>query len=103
MQKDLNVLKNPLTLEEIKSKLEKDSTYVTGVVEVGLRFIIDNDLEGLLDELSERLIGTSTLMDISYKVVGVGSDGSTLFIEVTGDASEMLGNKKDPSLADVSF
>jgi|LSQX01.1.fsa_nt_gb hypothetical protein len=32
MQKDLNVLKNPLTLEEIKLKLEKDSTYVTGVV-----------------------------------------------------------------------
>ena len=54
-------------------------------VEVDLHEIIDNDLEGLLDILSERATGSPLLMDISYRIVGHEND--TLKIEVDGDIS----------------
>ena len=55
-----------------------------------MSFVIDNDFETFLDELSEKLIGRATLMDISYKCVGLENDGLTLLIEVNGDVSELL-------------
>lgn len=57
------------------------------VVEVDLSEIIDTDLEGFLDILSERATGSPLLMDISYKVIGCEND--TLKIEVDGDPSEI--------------
>jgi hypothetical protein len=55
------------------------------IVEVDLSEIIDTDLEGFLDILSERATGSPLLMDISYRIVSVEND--TLKIEVDGDTS----------------
>lgn len=88
-----NIIREPLTLEEAKSRIEEDSTYITGIVPVELSFIIDGDLEVFLDELSEKLLGRSTLMDINYKCVGAESDGLTLLMEVSGDISELLDDE----------
>jgi hypothetical protein len=63
--------------------------YVSGIVAVDLGDIIDRDLEGLLDELSMLLTGSELLMDITYTVVG--HEGQTLWLEVTGDATEVVG------------
>jgi hypothetical protein len=54
---------------------------------VELHEIINNDLEGFLDILSERAVGNGLLMDIAYRVVAVQDDG-TLILEVDGDDSE---------------
>lgn len=52
------------------------------IVDVELYEIIDNDFEGFLDILSERVSDTVLLTDISYRIVG--HDGDTLKIEVDG-------------------
>lgn len=91
---ECKALDKPLTLEEIQAKLEDNSTYIKGKVNVGLNFVINNDLEGFLDELSEKLIGDVRLMDISYKVVGVSPDGNTLIVEVSGDVSQLLDDEE---------
>ena len=57
------------------------------IVEVDLSDVIDNDLEGFLDLLSERAVNSPLLMDISYRIVG--HDGDTLKIEVDGDTSAL--------------
>ena len=57
------------------------------VVQVDLREIIENDLEGFLDILSERATGSSLLMDISYRILSV--ENNSLMIEVDGDPSEI--------------
>lgn len=54
-------------------------------VQVELHEIIDYNLEGFLDLISERACKSPLLMDISYRVVG--HDGDTLTIEVTSDDS----------------
>ena len=64
--------------------------YVSGVVAVHLGDIIDRDHEGLLDELSLLLTGSELLMDITYSVVG--HEGDTLWLEVAGDATEVVGS-----------
>lgn len=60
--------------------------YVKGEVYVHLSDIIDNDLEGFLDLISEALVGSTLLMDVNYNVVRVAEDGK-LVLEVTGDPS----------------
>lgn len=89
-EKEMNIIRTPLTKAEITKRLEEDTTYITGVVPVDLSDIIDNDLEGLLDIVSEKLIGSICLMDINYKCIGVENDGLTLLMEVSGDASDVL-------------
>lgn len=56
--------------------------FVTTVIEMSLSSFVDNDLEGVLDLLSEKATGTELLSDISYKVVG--HHGNSLKVEVTG-------------------
>lgn len=60
-----------MTLAEIKEK--SADNYVNEVVPVSLHDLIDNDLEGFLDIVSEQLLGDlGVLSDISYEVVGSG-------------------------------
>lgn len=87
-------LAEPLTQEQMKAMKDEDG-YITGIVSVDLSDIIDNNFEGFLDMTSEKLTGTKLLMDISYKAVGVDKGGLTLFVEVTGDPSEILGAKEE--------
>lgn len=76
---DFTPLDKPLTAEDVDS-----DGWVRGVIRVELSELISNDLEGVLDILSERLTGSGLLSDITYDVVG--NDGDTLFVRVSGDA-----------------
>ena len=60
-----------------------DPNDIKKVVTVELSDLIDNNLEGFLDILSEKAVGHECLMDINYKIVGHESD-TILKIEVTG-------------------
>ena len=59
-------------------------------VTVSLSEIVECTTEEFLDLISERATGTELLMDINYKVTGFSADGRELFMEVTGDDSEVL-------------
>ncbi len=68
--------------------------YASGIVAVHRGDIIDRDHELLLDELSLLLTGSELLMDITYAVVG--HEGNTLWLEVEGDAREVVGGGDGP-------
>ena len=76
----------PITKPLTRRDMDEDG-WVTGIVSVGLNDAVDNDLEGFLDLLSEALVGDSLLMDVTYKVVGLGAGEDELLVEVRGDAS----------------
>lgn len=59
-----------------------ENGFIAVQVEVDLSEIIDNNLEGVLDVLSEKATGTEVLSNISYSVVG--HQGNTLTVRVTG-------------------
>jgi len=88
------VLEEPLSVAEMKRMIEgKEDTYVEGVVVVDLSDIIDNDLEGFLDIISEKLCNSPLLMDSDYSIVG--HTANSLLVKVTGDVSGILGNDDD--------
>lgn len=76
---DTAPLDKPLTEKDVDS-----DGWVRGVIRLELSELISNDLEGVLDIMSERLTGSGLLSDIAYEVVG--HDGDTLFVRVSGDA-----------------
>lgn len=61
-----------------------ENDFIRVVVSVELSEIINNDLEGFLDILSEKATGTEVLSDITYSIVE-RSGSSTLEIEVVGN------------------
>lgn len=71
-----------------------ENGYVSGEITIELQDIIDGDLENLLDELSERLIGSICGSDIQYECKSITPDG-TIRLEVTVDASMELDNDED--------
>ena len=77
----------PLSRQEMRATVRRGD-YVSGVVAVDLGEIIDYDHEWLLNECSALLTGSELLMDISFKVVG--HHGDTLWLRVSGDASEVV-------------
>ena len=68
---------------------KNENGYIEGKVMVHLSDIIDNDLEGFLDLLSEKLIGSPLLMDINYDVVDSTAE-VCIIIKVRGDVPEIL-------------
>ena len=52
--------------------------------------IINKDLEGFLDLISELSVGSPCLMDITYHVIGIGKEPNTIRLQVKGDTSELL-------------
>lgn len=58
---------------------------ITVTVRVDLSKFIDNDLEGILDHLSEEACGSTCMGNINYVVTG--AEGNELTLEVTGDLS----------------
>lgn len=86
----MSYLLRPYTKEEIRLNLDDDG-YISGEVAVSLNEIIHTDLEGFLDLISERLVGTSLLADISYELSDSSGSGN-LVIKVTGDPSDLLNN-----------
>lgn len=83
-----DVLKQPLSKEKMIQNKNEDG-YIEGKVMVHLSDIIDNDLEGFLDLISEKLTGSPLLMDINYDVVDGTAEGC-IIIKVRGDVSEIL-------------
>lgn len=62
-------------------------TYKTGLVEIDLSEVINTDLEGFLDIISERLIDSCLLSDINYTIVTAKPD-NTLVLQVSGEPLE---------------
>lgn len=56
-------------------------------VSVHIDEMIDRDREGFLDLISELAANSPLLMDIHYKVAGVGLEPGTIQLEVWGDDS----------------
>lgn len=84
---DMTIYEEPMTRKEILAKRDEDG-FVEGVVPVSLSDAIDNDLEGFLDLISEKLVGSASLLDISY--ASVGSRGTEILVSVTGDVTDVL-------------
>lgn len=80
----------PLTAEEIPALLDEEGS-ITVIIEVGLDELTDNDLEGVLDIISDKVLGSCLLMGFSYEVSGVASPQS-VYMKVTGDPSQALQN-----------
>jgi len=78
----------PMTIDEIKQN-RNDDNYVDGIVAVALCDVINNNLAGFLDIISEKLVGSPLLMDVNYEVVGTVADYGIL-IRVVGDVSSIL-------------
>lgn len=78
------------TTDEVRSNLDAEG-YVSGEVAVELNEIINSDLEGFLDLISDKLVGSVLLSDISYEASGVSGTGQ-LVIRVTGDPSDLLND-----------
>lgn len=78
------VMEQPYTAAEILKNLDDDGQ-ISGVVGISLDDIIENDMEGFDDILTERLVGLNCcLSEISYDVVGVEPDENFLHIRVSG-------------------
>lgn len=82
------LLTQPYTREELRSNMDEDG-YVEGKVIVDFNQILDIDLEGFLDCLSERLTGSLLLMNIDYDIVGIVGPNE-LVINVSGNVSNII-------------
>lgn len=80
-------LDEPLTHDDVLKLADKNG-YITGVVRVAFSEVIENDIEGFLDILSERLLETDLLSELSCYVVGV-EDGKSLLVQVYGHVEEL--------------
>lgn len=84
--KKFKVLHKPYTEQEIRQQMDEHG-YVSGLVSMTFSAIISYDCEQVLDILSEKLVGSQLLSDISYNAVGVDdvrSGDSDIIIEVRG-------------------
>ena len=85
---ELNVLKQPLKVEEMKRMMD-DRCYLEAVVPVPIDELIHGNFEEFLDYLSELVTGTQALMNIRYEAVHL-IDPYTLAFKVGGDISMIL-------------
>lgn len=69
--------------------------YLTGEIRVELDRVVENDLEGFNDLLSETLIGSLCGQDIMYEVVGFERTNNVLLLDVTLDATLHLAEYGD--------
>lgn len=82
----------PLTKEAV-CRYKDDNNYIRGIVKVELSDLIENDLDGFLDLISEKLTRSPLLMDIGYEPVSVSEEG--LYLLVSGDVSEICDEEQD--------
>jgi len=88
IDKEYEVYTSPLTDEQMQGMADENNI-IAGVIKLEISEMIDNDLEGFLDILSEKLTGSVCLMEIGYKVVGCTEDECVL-MRVSGDISEVI-------------
>lgn len=82
----------PLTKEAV-CRYKDDNNYIRGIVKVELSDMIENDLDGFLDLISEKLTGSPLLMDIGYEPVSVFEE--ELYLLVSGDVSGILDEEQN--------
>lgn len=82
----------PLTKEAV-CRYKDDNNYIRGIVKVELSDLIENDLDGFLDLISEKLTGSPLLMDIGYEPVSVFEE--ELYLLVSGDVSGILDEEQN--------
>ena len=77
--------------EEVISANTDENGYIEGVIKLNLSDIINSDYEQFLDTLSEALVESDLLMDLSYEIISLcPEEKNTLFILVRGDATSVL-------------
>lgn len=76
------------TPKEVIASRDKNN-YVTGYIRLHVSDIIDNDLEGFIDVISEKLIGSDILMDVNYDIIAM-EDANSFIVRVSGDVSAVL-------------
>ena len=79
--------------KEAVCRYKDDNNYIRGIVKVALSDMIENDLEGFLDLISEKLTGSPLLMDIGYEPVSVFEE--ELYLLVSGDVSGILDEEQN--------
>lgn len=82
----------PLTKEAV-CRYKDDNNYIRGIVKVELSDLIENDLDGFLDLISEKLTRSPLLMDIGYEPVSVFEE--ELYLLVSGDISGILDEEQN--------
>ena len=104
------------TTEELESELEKrndslypikeaagiiaardENNFVEGYIQIHISDMIDNDYEGFLEFISEKLVGSDLLMDVNYEVVAQAKKmfPNELILKVTGDASTIVESEEE--------
>lgn len=92
-RKHNDVLLAPMTLAELKSKKTK-AGMISAKLVIDFNFLVDNDLEGLNDEMSARVTNSICgLTDISYKVMGNTADNE-LIVKVTGNVDDHITDEE---------
>lgn len=82
----------PVTKEAV-CRYKDDNNYIRGIVKVELSDLIENDLDGFLDLISEKLTRSPLLMDIGYEPVSVFEE--ELYLLVSGDVSGILDEEQN--------
>jgi hypothetical protein len=82
------IVTEPLTRKELLEQTSEENTYVEGVVEMSFQDVAAHDYESFLDIISEKLVGSIALTDISFELVA-GAE-NVAYIKVTGDVSSIL-------------
>ena len=93
------VLEKPLSIMEMLDRCDADF-YVEGDVIIDLSELIDNDIEGILDIMAERLTGSPLLMDINYSLVDI-LDENSVVMRIRGDITDILETDMDESVFHV--
>lgn len=88
-----DVLEKPLSIMEMLDCCDAD-LYVEGDVMIDLSELIDNNLEGILDIMAERLTGSPLLMDVNYSLVDILGENSAI-MRVRGDITNILETDMD--------
>ncbi len=77
--------------EEIIASRDENN-YVEGYITVHISDLIDNNLDSFLDIISEKLVGSVLLMDVTYDVVGFEED-NMIVLKVRGDVSNIISEE----------
>jgi hypothetical protein len=73
----------PLTVDDIRGLMCAQG-FVDGTIAVTTSEMIDNDYEGFLDLLENRLVGFQVLSDIQEEMVGADVTAGEVYFKVSG-------------------
>lgn len=91
------ILDTPLTAYELGARADDDGI-VSGLASMSMSDLIENDLESHLDDIGEKLAGSSLLMEPTATPVSVAADGS-MVVRLQGDASAIIEGLDEDELA----